>query len=125
MAGKVRIISKARLRLFWQSPGRTDAQTPLLTWYKVVGNRSLSWRNFTELRATYARASIFEDCVVFNIGGNKYRLIARIRYPTLVYVVQVLTHEDYDKGFWKDECRCADRHKAKTKQKRSTRRTVI
>lgn len=109
----MRIISKSRLRRFWESPGRADSESPLLSWYKVVGNRGLSWRNFAELKATYASASIFEDCVVFNIGGNKYRLITRIRYPACVYVVQVLTHEDYDKGLWKDECRCADRHKSK------------
>ena len=47
------------------------------------------------------------DCIVFNIGGNKYRLITRIRYATQkVFVLKVMTHSEYDKYKWKDECGC-------------------
>ena len=47
------------------------------------------------------------DCIVFNIGGNKYRLITRIRYTTQkVFVLKVMTHREYDEGKWKDECGC-------------------
>jgi mRNA interferase HigB len=42
---------------------------------------------------------------VFNIGGNKYRLIVKIRYQRQrIYVIHVLTHQDYDKGKWKNDC---------------------
>jgi mRNA interferase HigB len=45
--------------------------------------------------------------VVFNIGGNKYRLITRIRYPAQkVFVLMVMTHSEYGEDKWKDECGC-------------------
>ncbi len=110
LASAMRVVSKARLRHFWRMPGHEDSESPLLDWYDTVKDRNLSWRNFAEIKATYASASIFNECVIFNIGGNKYRLIARIRYPYKVYLLHVLTHRAYDKGLWKAECRCGDRH---------------
>jgi mRNA interferase HigB len=107
----MRIISKRRLREFWRMPGHENSEAALLEWYDTVRDCDLAWHNFAEIKATYASASIFQDCVIFNIGGNKYRLIARLRYPSIVYVVHVLTHRDYDKGSWKADCRCADRRK--------------
>ena len=59
-------------------------------------------RNFSDLRATFGNADQVEKFVVFNIGGNKYRLIAQIYYQDAVILIRrVLTHKEYDKGDWK------------------------
>jgi mRNA interferase HigB len=59
------------------------------------------------VKASFASASIVGDCIVFNVGGNKYRLISRIRYgPQKVFVLKVMTHGEYDEGKWKSECGC-------------------
>ena len=61
-----------------------------------------SYANFSQLKATFASVDKVGDRYVFNIGGNKYRLIAAIAFQAgLVWVKAVLTHEQYDKGDWK------------------------
>jgi mRNA interferase HigB len=58
--------------------------------------------NFNELRAAFPTADQVGDLIVFNIGGNKYRLIASIHFNRAkVYVRNILTHREYDKGAWK------------------------
>jgi mRNA interferase HigB len=67
------------------------------------------WNNFAEVRETFRRASLVKlpngkNVVIFDIGGNKFRLITFIQYQTqLVVVAQVLTHSEYDTDKWKDE----------------------
>jgi mRNA interferase HigB len=57
--------------------------------------------NWSELRRTFNSVDKVGDLYVFNIGGNKYRLVASIRFEVQVlYVRAVLTHQDYDKGDW-------------------------
>lgn len=101
----MRIISKRRLREFWQ---RVPAShLPLEGWYRVVKDKQLTWEDFHDVKATYGNASLVGGCVVFNIGGNKYRLIAKINYLThSIFVRAVLTHDEYDKGKWKADCGC-------------------
>ncbi len=104
---RMRVISKARLKDFWESPGREDADGPLRAWYTHVNSKRFSWQTWRDVKASFAKASIVGDCVVFNIGGNKYRLISRIRYATQkVFVLKVMTHGEYDDGTWKHECGC-------------------
>jgi mRNA interferase HigB len=58
--------------------------------------------SFAELRETFPSADMVGDLTVFNIGGNKYRLIASIHFKRhKVYVRHVLTHAEYDQGDWK------------------------
>ncbi len=103
----MRVISKARLKQFWESPGHEDAEGPLRAWYTHVNHRSVAWQTWGDVKASFASASNVGDCVVFNIGGNKYRLITRIRYATQkVFVLKVMTHREYDEDKWKDECGC-------------------
>lgn len=92
------IISRKMLRRFWgQHP---DSQKALLRWFKVIN--TTRYENFAELRKTFPSADKVGNKVVFNIGGNKYRLITVIHFNRhKVYVRHVLTHEDYDKGNWK------------------------
>jgi mRNA interferase HigB len=113
----MRVISKARLRQFWELPDHEDSEGPLKAWYKHVGNRTVSWHSPADVKADIASASIVGNCVVFNIAGNKYRLITRILYGVQkVFVLKVMTHEEYDEDKWKKECGCFDPPPARTKK---------
>lgn len=99
------VISLKQLRTFWRLPGHTDTESPLRAWYKNV--LAVDWHHWAEVKRDYATASIVGDCVVFNIGGNKYRLIARVRYHAhRVYVLKIMTHDEYDRLAWVEECGC-------------------
>lgn len=108
------IISKARLREFWE-PGHRDAQAPLSAWHQVV--RSADWSQWSDVTVTYRSADQVGDCVVFNIAGNKYRLIARIRYAShKVYVLKVMTHAEYSRRAWIEACGCHSKPPARKKR---------
>jgi mRNA interferase HigB len=73
----------------------------LTAWYKTT--KRANWQNLAQLKSVYPSADLVGRYVVFNIGGNKYRLIARIVYRSqTVFVVAVMTHEKYDLGKWKE-----------------------
>jgi mRNA interferase HigB len=103
----MRVISKARLREFWETPGNEDAEGPLRAWYTHVNSKTVSWHSWADVKAALGSASLVGNCVVFNIGGNKYRLVTRILYRSQkVFILRVMTHREYDEGQWKDECGC-------------------
>lgn len=103
----MRIISRSRLRKFWEAPGNEESEGSLRAWYTVVKSKGISWRNWAELKTTYGNASLVGDCVVFNIAGNKFRLVTRVRYETrTVYVLKVMTHREYDEKRWQNDCGC-------------------
>ena len=103
----MRVISKSRLKKYWESPNCEDSEGPLRSWYTHVGNKNIAWQNWGDVRSSYRNADLVGNCVVFNIAGNKYRLITRIIYEVqTVYILKVMTHKEYDKDKWKDECRC-------------------
>ena len=92
------VISKRALREFWDR--YPDSQTPLRRWFKLITKNSFA--SFTELRAVFPSVDLVGDLTVFNIGGNKYRLITAIHFNRgKVYVRRVLTHEEYDRGGWR------------------------
>lgn len=92
------VISKKKLKDFWER--HPESQKPLEAWFKII--RLSRYRTFHELRATFPKSDKVGDKVVFDIGGNKYRLIAVIHFNRLkVYVRHVLTHEEYDRGAWR------------------------
>ena len=99
----MRIISIKTLREFWQR--HADARTPLLDWFRTT--EAAQWRNFTDARRTFGSADTAKvdsgnTVTIFDIGGNKYRLIASIHYNTgVVYALMVLTHAQYDSQKWK------------------------
>lgn len=71
------------------------------SWYRILKHSIVS--NFAELREIFPSADQVEGLTVFNIGGNKARLIAAIHYNTQrVYIRHVLTHSEYDKNKWKE-----------------------
>ncbi len=94
----MRIIKRAALVRFWsQYP---DAKASLEAWFGVV--RKAKWTTPIEMKQVYSNADLVGRRTVFNIAGNKYRLVARVNYVSqTVFVLHVLTHSDYDKGAWK------------------------
>lgn len=99
----VRIISKKKLRDFWQIHG--SATRPLEGWHQRI--RQAHWQNYQELNSDIRSADLVGDCVVFNILHNDFRLIARIRFHSqIVYVLKIMTHEEYSRVDWKAECGC-------------------
>ena len=90
------LINIAELAQFCSKhPG---ARKPLSKWKDATQNAS--WRNFSDLRQTFQTADYVNDLVIFDIGGNNFRLIARVNYfKTRVSIIRILTHAEYDR--WK------------------------
>ncbi len=97
------IITRKRLQEFWKK--HSDSETSLETWYKIT--KKANWENLADTRADFTHADLAGICTIFNIGGNKYRLITKISYRTKkVFIRFVLTHSEYDKGIYKNDCEC-------------------
>jgi mRNA interferase HigB len=93
------IISRKALKDFWEK--HPDSEGPLQAWYKIV--KASNYASFNHLRETFRTADMVGDKIVFNIGGNKYRLITVVHFNSgRVYVRHVLTHGDYDREGWKN-----------------------
>lgn len=94
----MKLISNKALREF--AAIHPDADEPLQAWRRLVERGT--FQSFAELRATFASVDKVGDRYVFNIGGNKYRLIVSMVFSVqTVWVKTVLKHADYDKGAWK------------------------
>ena len=93
----MRIISKKTLKDFYEQPKYKDSKNALEAWHKEV--LKLDWNNPNDIKEMYRSASIIGDTkVVFNIAGNKYRLIVIINYyAKIVFIKFVGTHKQYDK----------------------------
>jgi mRNA interferase HigB len=92
------VSSRKALRAFWER--HPDAEGPLTRWFKIM--EQTVFRDFSHLRATFPSADYVDDLIVFNIGGNKYRLITAIHFNAeRVYIRHVLTREQYDRGGWR------------------------
>lgn len=91
----MRIIALGTLKEFWKK--HPDSKEPLKAWYAV--SHAADWKTPQEVKKAYGNASILPDGrVVFNIAGNKYRLIAWINYPyRVLYIRFIGTHTEYDK----------------------------
>jgi len=92
------VISRKKLADF--SLRHPDAEAALDVWYRVA--KSSVWSNLQEVRQVYPHADAVGKWTVFNIRGNRYRLIAEIGYQSrIVFVRHILTHSEYDRGEWK------------------------
>jgi len=95
----VNVISFKRIRDF--SSDHRDALAALTAWYKTA--KKANWQNLAELKQTYPMADLVGRHVIFNIKGNKYRLITRIVYRSqTIFIAAVMMHEEYDLGKWKE-----------------------
>lgn len=93
----MRVIAKKMLREFWQEPRYADSENALCAWYAEANHAK--WNTPQDIKGMYRDASFIGDNrVVFNIAGNKYRLVVHINYAYhIVRVKFVGTHKQYDK----------------------------
>jgi mRNA interferase HigB len=95
----VHVITRKRLNDFAKK--HPSSKSALQNWYKLIKKREFG--SFSELRETFPSADQVGKLTVFNIGGNKVRLIAAVHYNRRkVYIRAVMTHEEYDEGRWKE-----------------------
>jgi mRNA interferase HigB len=98
----VHVVSRKALVGFWKI--HADAEAPLASWFKAVSRGG--FKSLAELKQTFQSVDYVnvggKGFYVFNIGGNKYRLIAAIHFNTQnLFIRHVMTHAQYDKGDWK------------------------
>lgn len=94
----MKLFSNRALREF--AGEHADAEAPLQAWRRAIEQSEFS--NFSELRATFGSVDKVGDKYVFNIGGNKYRLVVWLHFATRrCFVKAVLTHTEYDREKWK------------------------
>jgi mRNA interferase HigB len=88
------IINESELHSFAKK--HSNARKPLANWIDVT--KAAVWKSFPEVRETFRSADYIKDQVVFDIGGNNYRLISSIDYLIQrVYVLEMMTHAEYDR----------------------------
>jgi mRNA interferase HigB len=94
----MRVISRKAVLGFGK--GHADSVPSLSNWLGIT--RRAKWRDLIELRKDFGSADQVGRRTVFNIAGNKYRLIARVNYRTQkVFILHIMTHDEYSKGDWK------------------------
>lgn len=93
------IITRKRLNEFAEK--HPESKSALQHWYKLV--KPKDFKSFAELRKVFPSADQVGNLTIFNIGGNKIRLIAAIHYNrSILYIRHVLTHPEYDTEKWKE-----------------------
>jgi mRNA interferase HigB len=93
----VRVIATGTLKSFWENPGCQDAEQPLRAWLRVA--KAATWTDPIMVKKTFGSADILRDGrVVFDISGNKYRMVVWIIYKyRVIYVRFIGTHRAYDR----------------------------
>ncbi|MDD2451497.1 MAG: type II toxin-antitoxin system HigB family toxin [Dysgonamonadaceae bacterium] len=93
----MRIIARKTLKEFWEKSEYADSEQALKAWFDEASQAK--WQTPNDIKAQYKSASILRDSrVVFNIHGNKYRLIVKINYDLgVIYIRFAGTHKQYDK----------------------------
>jgi mRNA interferase HigB len=96
----MRVVSYRRLREFHEK--HADVRSVLDNWFKVASKAD--WSNLIEVQSIFPSAEAVSNFMVFNLKGNRYRLIVSIDYERqVIYVKYVLTHGEYDKERWKND----------------------
>lgn len=94
----MRVISHAKI--IQAQAAHPECSTALDQWYRLT--RRARWQNFSEMRGCFPATDKVGDKYVFEVGGNKLRLIAAVHFNVgKVFIRAVLTHRQYDKGGWK------------------------
>ncbi|HMO48938.1 MAG TPA: type II toxin-antitoxin system HigB family toxin [Rubrivivax sp.] len=93
----MRVIAKSTLKKFWEQPGCGDARASLESWHEEAVKAD--WTSPQAVKNQYASASICaNNRVVFNVGGNKYRLVVEMQYRAgIAWVKFIGTHAQYDR----------------------------
>lgn len=96
----MRVISRRILRNFCTS--HADSCEALYNWYRIASKAH--WQDLTDVQKTYKTAEAVGNFTVFNIKGNRYRLIVDLAYVSQrIYIKYILTHAEYDKEKWKND----------------------
>jgi mRNA interferase HigB len=97
---EMHVITRRRLSEFWAKHPLSEKR--LRSWYQTC--KRSKFKNFAELKNAFGAVDKVSRFTVFDLGGNKWRLIAVIHYNTgKIYVRDVLTHDEYDRDLWKRE----------------------
>ncbi|HMT08636.1 MAG TPA: type II toxin-antitoxin system HigB family toxin [Pyrinomonadaceae bacterium] len=97
----MRVISRRALRDYWES--HPESEEVLVDWFRKM--KRIDPKNLAELKQTFPSADLFGCCVVFNVGGNNYRVITHVNYRrNEVFIRFVLSHAEYNKDKWKTDC---------------------
>jgi mRNA interferase HigB len=92
------VISRKRLKEAVARRG--DLEAPLDAWFRIA--KKAEWKNQADVRKTFSSADAVGKWTVFNVKGNRYRLITEINYVfSRIYIRHVLPHAEYDRGIWK------------------------
>ena len=93
----MRVISRSKIKAFWEKANYHDSEQPLKAWYDEA--RHAAWTKPAHIKRQYRNASFLaNNRVVFNIHGNKYRLIIAVKYEySMCYIRFIGTHKQYDK----------------------------
>ena len=93
----MRVISKRTLREFYENPNYKDSKSAIEAWHSEA--LKAEWNNPNEIKEQYKSASVVgSNKIVFNICGNKYRLVVKINYVAkIVFIKFIGTHKEYDK----------------------------
>lgn len=103
--GRMHVISRPKIRKAIQE--FPDAEKWLAAWW--ARSTKIRWEKLGDVRSDYASVDQVARCLVFNVCGNKYRLIVKVSYANkwlqgTLFVKHFLTHADYDKNAWKKDC---------------------
>jgi mRNA interferase HigB len=94
------VISRKKIRDFVAD--HAEAAGVLDSWYRKA--KKAKWTSFQGIRSEFGSADLYANFVIFDIGGNNYRLIAEVNYRTWkLYIRHVLTHAEYSRGKWKKQ----------------------
>lgn len=95
----MKILKKGKIIDFYKI--YPTSEQPLTRWLKIV--KETNYKNFNELKCSFSSVDKVGKLTVFNIGGNKFRLVVIVKYSkNIISVEKVLTHEEYNLGKWKD-----------------------
>ena len=97
----MRVLSIGAFRDLWER--EPQSETLFRDFYRKL--EQLACENMAELKAVFPSVDLVGKCYVFNVGGNKYRVIARIHFNRqMIFIRDVLTHKEYDQDKWKSQC---------------------
>jgi len=100
-------MRERKLREFWESADGAEKarrQKAMGIWIAVV--RNAEWSTFADIRRTFNHSDVYGTCTIFDVGGNKYRIVAKAAFGIrALFIRAVLTHEEYDRKGWQPDCK--------------------
>lgn len=98
----MRIVTTRKLKEFWTE--NKAAELVMREWIKTV--YLADWKTSADVKNTFNSVNVYKNCTIFDVGGNKYRVIAKVEYQIyIVFIRFVLTHSEYDEKKWQSDCK--------------------